>query len=145
MTDDFLFLSPIAMIMNWVIAGSIAVVLGLLPGIPLPPLRLWRALLTILGAMAQNSSTFSGLRTHYHTINRQADVDELVETGCTELNGQIINNQAYSGPLMFPGLTNMTGGGIELEEGSRVTFIDFPDLKAVGQVPFSMLAVLELT
>ncbi|KAL2797273.1 hypothetical protein BJX66DRAFT_108178 [Aspergillus keveii] len=102
------------MIMDWVDAGFIALALGLLPGI-----------------MAQDFSKCSGLGTYYHTIERQADVDALVETDCSQLNGQIIIKQAYSGPFTFPGLTNMTGRGIQLEEGSHVTSIDFPDLEAL--------------
>jgi hypothetical protein len=133
------------MIMDWVDAGFIALALGLLPGIRLSPLELRRALLTILGIMAQDFSKCSGLGTYYHTIERQADVDALVETDCSQLNGQIIIKQAYSGPFTFPGLTNMTGRGIQLEEGSRVTSIDFPDLEAVGQVYISKLSASLLT
>ncbi|KAJ0413193.1 hypothetical protein BJY00DRAFT_68240 [Aspergillus carlsbadensis] len=105
------------MIVKRVGAGLIALALGFLPV-----------------TMAQDStspSICSGLGTYYHTIEQQADVDEMVETGCTELDGQITIRQTYSGPLTFPGLTNLTGRGIQLEEGSQITLIDFPDLIAI--------------
>jgi hypothetical protein len=133
------------MIMNRVGAGFIALAVGLPPGIRLSLLIFWRVLLTVLGTMAQDSSKCSVSGTYYHTIERQAEVDGLVESGCSELDGQIIIKQAYSGPFSFPGLTNMTGHGIQLEEGSRVTLIDFPDLEAVGQVYVSKLGVSVLT